>query len=184
MTLAVAARHLRGTTRAVGALFLSLYVATIGTATYLMKVSLKDLDAYQINVLMGVAMLAVSMPAALLADRTLRIPRQHLGLGSLVATLMAAGSVFYALALARLPAGPAAAIATSYVIIVVALSTIFLDERFDLVTASGVVLTLAGVALLSLRARSSHQALGSRGSPRARSPSRFCMIWLLPPEMV
>ena len=25
---------------------------------------------------------------------------------------------------------------------------------------------------------------GSRGSPSARSPSRFCMIWLLPPEIV
>jgi hypothetical protein len=26
--------------------------------------------------------------------------------------------------------------------------------------------------------------LGSRGRPNARSPSRFCMIWLLPPEIV
>ena len=34
------------------------------------------------------------------------------------------------------------------------------------------------------RRDAAHVGFGSRGRPRARSPSRFCMIWLLPPEMV
>jgi drug/metabolite transporter (DMT)-like permease len=134
-----------------GAVFLAGYVAAIGVATYLLKVSLEDLGAYQVNLLMGVAMVAVSVPAVLLADRTLRIPGQHLPLGALVAVLMAVGSILYALALDRLPAGPTAAIATSYVIVVVVLSAVFLDEPVDLVTVAGVGLTLAGVALLSFR---------------------------------
>lgn len=64
---------------------------------------------------------------------------------------MAAGSVLYALALSRLPAGPTAAIATIYVVVVVVLPGIFLDEQVDLVTAAGVALTLGGVAILSFR---------------------------------
>jgi drug/metabolite transporter (DMT)-like permease len=64
---------------------------------------------------------------------------------------MAVGSVLYAVALSRLPAGAAAAIATTYVVIVFVLSALFLHERVDWVSAAGVVLTVGGVALLSLR---------------------------------
>lgn len=134
-----------------GAAALVGYIVAIGVATYLMKVALEDLTAFQINLLMGIAMVAISLPAVLIEQRSLRLPAGHLGVGSLVAVLMAAGSVLYALALARLPAGPAAAIATAYVVIVVVLSAVFLDERVDLVTVAGVGLTLGGVALLSFR---------------------------------
>ena len=134
-----------------GVAFLVGYIAAIGVATYLMKVALEDLSAFQVNLLMGIAMVVVSLPAVVLADRTLRIPTARLGLGSVVAVLMAVGSLFYALALARLPAGPAAAIATAYVVVVVVLSAVFLHERIDAVTVAGVGLTLAGVALLSFR---------------------------------
>jgi drug/metabolite transporter (DMT)-like permease len=135
----------------VGVIFLAGYVVGIGLATYLMKVALEDLSAYQVNLLMGAAMVAVSLPAVLLADHTLRIPTRHLPLGLLVAVLMAVGSILYSLALERLPAGPTAAIATSYVVVVVVLSAAFLDEKVDVITVTGVGLTLAGVALLSFR---------------------------------
>lgn len=135
-----------------GGLYLFGYIATIGIATYLMKVALRDLTAFQINVLMGVAMLAVSVPAALLSDGSLRIPTDRLPLGAVVAILMAIGSILYALALSKLPAAPAAAIATSYVVVVVVLSAIFLHERIDALTVLGVALTLGGVAVLSFRA--------------------------------
>ena len=134
-----------------GALFLAGYVASIGVATYLMKVSLRDLSAYQVNLLMAVAMLALSAPAVWVADRTFRMSAHDAGLGAIVAVLMAIGSIFYALALDRLPAGPTAAIATSYVVVVVVLSAVFLDERVDIVTVLGLAFTLAGVALLSFR---------------------------------
>jgi drug/metabolite transporter (DMT)-like permease len=134
-----------------GIIFLVGYVGALGIATYLLKVLLEDLSAYQVNLLMGVAMLVISVPAVLIADRTLAIPVRHLPAGLLVGVLMAGGSVLYALALQRLPAGPTAAIATSYVVIVVVLSAIFLHERIDAVTVLGVGLTLGGVALLSFR---------------------------------
>jgi drug/metabolite transporter (DMT)-like permease len=135
----------------VGALLLVGYVIALGSATYLLKVSLEDLSAYQVNLLMGVAMLVVSVPAVLLADGSLRIPARHLPLGALVGILMAGGSILYALALTRLPAGPTAAIATSYVVVVFVLSAIFLDERVDPLTVVGLVMTLGGVAILSFR---------------------------------
>ncbi len=134
-----------------GLLFLLGYVAALGAATYLLKVLLEDLSAYQVNLLMGLAMLVISVPAVLIADRTLSIPARHLPAGLVVGFLMAGGSVLYALALQRLPAGPTAAIATSYVVIVVVLSAAFLDERVDAVTILGVAMTLGGVVLLSFR---------------------------------
>jgi drug/metabolite transporter (DMT)-like permease len=134
-----------------GLLFLAGYVAALGVATYLLKVLLDDLSAYQVNLLMGLAMLAISVPAVLVADRTLAIPVRNLPAGLLVGVLMAGGSVLYALALQRLPAGPTAAIATSYVVIVVVLSALFLHERIDVVTVVGLALTLGGVAVLSFR---------------------------------
>lgn len=116
-----------------------------------MKVSLENLSAFQINLLMGTAMLVVSIPAVIVFDRTSRIPTDHLALGIVVAILMAVGSLLYALALSRLPAGPVAAIATSYVVIVVVLSAIFLREKIDLVSVTGIAFTLGGVAMLSFR---------------------------------
>jgi len=134
-----------------GVLFLVGYIASIGAATYLMKVALRDLSAYQINLLMGVAMLVVSVPAVLIFDGSVRIASSKLPLGAVVAILMAVGSILYSLALSRLPAGPTAAIATSYVVVVVVLSAVFLNERLDAVTVLGVLLTLGGVAILSFR---------------------------------
>ncbi|HEX6311751.1 MAG TPA: DMT family transporter [Acidimicrobiia bacterium] len=135
-----------------GPVALAGYVAALGVATYLLKVALQDLSAYQVNVLMGVAMLVVSVPAVLVTEGSLRMTGGRLPTAALVAVLMAVGSVLYALALSRLPAGITAAIATSYVVIVVVLSAIFLKERFDWIIALGVASTLGGVALLSYRA--------------------------------
>jgi uncharacterized membrane protein len=50
-----------------------------------------------------------------------------------------------------LPAGFTAAIATSYVAVVAVLSWAILKESFGLVKAIGLVLTLCGVAIMSLR---------------------------------
>ncbi|MCB9372289.1 MAG: hypothetical protein H6518_05860 [Microthrixaceae bacterium] len=48
------------------------YIVAIGVATYLMKVA-RGPTAFQINLLMGIAMVAISLPAVLLAAR--RAPR-------------------------------------------------------------------------------------------------------------
>jgi drug/metabolite transporter (DMT)-like permease len=62
---------------------------------------------------------------------------------------MALGSISYVLAVSKLPVGTAAAISTSYVILVVLLSWIFLHESLSWMKVTGIVLTIVGVALLS-----------------------------------
>jgi drug/metabolite transporter (DMT)-like permease len=63
--------------------------------------------------------------------------------------MMAVGSICFVLALAKLPVGMATAISTSYVLLVVVLSRMFLNETISWMKLSGIVLTIAGVALLS-----------------------------------
>ncbi len=101
---------------------------------------------------MGAAMLLVTVPALALTRGSLRIPAHSFPLGSPVAVLMALGSILYAVALSCLPAGPTLAIATSYVLIVVALSVAFLHEPFDWIVGLGLVMMIGGVVLLSFRA--------------------------------
>ncbi len=133
-----------------GALFLAGYVVVIGVATFLLKYVSDDFTPYQINLLMAVGMLLIGVPALLIADGTLALPRPRLGLAALVGLLMAAGSILYVLALDKLPVGTASAIATSYVVVVVSLSWVVLHESVTVPKLIGLGLTLAGVAVLSL----------------------------------
>lgn len=134
-----------------GAFFLAGYIAMVGVATFLLKYAMKDLSAYQLNLLMGIGMLVTGVPALWLAEGTLAMPRRALPLGALTGLLMAIGSISYVLALAKLPAGLAAAAGTSYVVVVVVLARVFLHESLDAVKVLGLLLTLTGVALLSLK---------------------------------
>jgi drug/metabolite transporter (DMT)-like permease len=63
--------------------------------------------------------------------------------------MMAVGSISYVVALSRLNVGTAAALSTSYVVVVAVLSRVFLDEKITPLKLAGIALTLAGVALLS-----------------------------------
>jgi drug/metabolite transporter (DMT)-like permease len=132
-----------------GALYLAGYIATIGVATFLLKYVSDDLSPYQINFLMALGMVVIGVPAVLIAHRTLALPRASLPLGTTVGALMAAGSILYVLAISKLPVGLASAIATSYIVVVVVLSRLVLDESLSLPKIIGLALTIAGVALLS-----------------------------------
>ena len=132
--------------------FILGYVVVVGVATFLMKVGLKNLSPYQMNFLMGIGMFITGVPALLIAHRSFKMPAQELPLGLLIGTLMAGGSIFYVLAFSKMPAGLASVLATLYVVVVIFLSWIFLKEGFDAVKITGLVLTFAGTALLTLRA--------------------------------
>jgi drug/metabolite transporter (DMT)-like permease len=134
-----------------GWVFLWGYVILIGVATFLMKYAMKDLSPYQINFLMAIGMLVTGVPALLIADKTLKIPTKGLALGGGLGLMMAVGSILYLLALNKLPAGLVAVIAISYVVIVIVLSAVVLHERFDALKVLGVLLTVIGVAILTLR---------------------------------
>jgi len=123
----------------------------IGVATFLMKVSLKTLGPYQINLLMGIGMLVTGVPALLIAKGTLKMPASELPLGFSIGVMMALGSIFYVLALNKLSASVASVLAATYVGVVVILSAIFLKESFDTMKIAGLLLTFVGALLLTYR---------------------------------
>jgi bacterial/archaeal transporter family protein len=133
-----------------GYAFLLGYVVLVGVASFLQKFGMKQLNPYQINFLMAVGMLVTAVPALWVTQGSLSVPAKALPLGAPIGLLMALGSISYVLALAKLPVGTAAAVSTSYVLLVVLLSRVFLGEPLSWLKIAGILLTTAGVALLSL----------------------------------
>lgn len=111
-----------------GFAFLAGYIVLVGVASFLQKFSMKQLNPYQVNFLMAIGMAVTAVPALLIKQGSLTVPTKSLPLGAPIGLLMALGSIAYVLALSKLPAGAAAAISTSYIILVALLSRIFLEE--------------------------------------------------------
>ena len=129
--------------------FLLGYIVLVGTASFLEKFSMKQLNPYQVNFLMAIGMAVTAVPALLIKQGSLTVPTKSLPFGAPIGLLMALGSICFVLALARLPVGMATAISTSYVLLVVLLSRVFLNESLGWIKFVGIGLTIAGVALLS-----------------------------------
>ncbi|HKP12024.1 MAG TPA: DMT family transporter [Blastocatellia bacterium] len=132
-----------------GFAFLAGYIVLVGVASFLQKFSMKQLNPYQINFLMALGMLVTAVPALLIKEGNLTVPTKSLPLGVPIGLLMALGSISYVLALSELPVGTAAAISTSYIVLVVLLSRIFLGESLSWLKITGILMTVVGVALLS-----------------------------------
>lgn len=98
---------------------------------------------------MAIGMLVTAVPALWIKQGGLMVPIKSLPLGVPIGLLMALGSISYVLALSKLPVGTAAAVSTSYVVLVVLLSLIFLGESLSWMKVVGILLTIVGVALLS-----------------------------------
>jgi drug/metabolite transporter (DMT)-like permease len=94
-------------------------------------------------------MVVTAVPALWVKQGSLTVPARALPVGTPIGFLMAIGSICFVLALAKLPVGIAAAISTSYVLVVVLLSWLFLNESLTWMKTAGIVLTIAGVTLLS-----------------------------------
>jgi drug/metabolite transporter (DMT)-like permease len=129
--------------------FLIGYIVLVGTASFLEKFSMKQLNPYQVNFLMAIGMAVTAVPALLIKQRSLAVPLRSLPVGAPIGFMMALGSIAFVLALSKLPVGMATAISTSYVVIVVMLSRVILHESLGLVKIAGILLTIAGVGLLS-----------------------------------
>jgi drug/metabolite transporter (DMT)-like permease len=132
-----------------GFAFLIGYIVLVGVASFLEKFSMKQLNPYQINFLMAIGMLVTAVPALWIKQGSLTVPAKALPLGAPIGLLMAVGSICFVLALAKLPVGMAAAVSTSYVLLVVFLSWLFLNESLTWMKTAGIALTITGVALLS-----------------------------------
>jgi len=129
--------------------FLIGYIVLVGTASFLEKFSMKQLNPYQVNFLMAIGMAVTAVPALWIKQGSLNVPTKALPLGAPIGLLMALGSISFVLALAELPVGMATGISVSYVLLVMLLSWIFLNESMSVMKISGALLTLIGVALLS-----------------------------------
>src|SRR5262249_45130632 len=129
--------------------FLLGYIVLVGTASFLEKFSMKQLNPYQVNFLMAIGMALTAVPALWIKQGNLSVPAKALPLGAPIGLLMALGSISFVLALAELPVGMATGISVSYVLLVMLLSWIFLHETMSLLKVSGALLILIGVALLS-----------------------------------
>lgn len=135
-----------------GYLFIFGYILLVGVATFLMKVSLKNLSPYQLNFLMGIGMLITGIPAILIAHRSFKMPAKEVPVGLLIGTMMAVGSILFVLAINKLPVSVASVLAATYVAVAILLSWLFLKESFDAIKIVGVTLTFLGALLLTYRA--------------------------------
>lgn len=135
-----------------GYIFILGYILLVGVATFLMKVSLKNLSPYQLNFLMGIGMLLTGIPALLIAHRSFKMPAKELPVGIAIGIMMAIGSILYVLALNKLSASVASVLAATYVGVVILLSWMFLKESFDAIKILGITLTFIGALLLTYRA--------------------------------
>src|SRR5436190_15755571 len=129
--------------------FLAGYVVMVGVASFLEKLSMKQLNPYQVNFLMAIGMVVTAVPALWFKQGSLMVPVKALPLGAPIGLLMALGSIFFVLALSKLPVGMATGISTSYVLLVLFLSWLFLSESMSWMKIAGTLLTISGVALLS-----------------------------------
>jgi len=133
--------------------FLVSYVLMVGVASFLEKFSMKQLNPYQVNFLMAIGMAVTAVPALWIKQGSLTVPTKALPLGAPIGLLMALGSICFVLSLSKLPVGMATAISTSYVLLVLFLSWIFLNESMSWMKITGTILTIAGVALLSWQSK-------------------------------
>lgn len=128
--------------------FIAVYIVLLGLASFFQKPALKDLDALQLNACTAIGLAAISIVALLVRDR--RLPSaEHTGIGIGIGVMMGIGSVAYFLGLRHLPVSVAATLSVTYIVITVILSMLFLHDTVTLPKVAGVVLTVAGVLLLS-----------------------------------
>src|SRR2546421_3815177 len=130
-----------------GFAFLLGYIVMVGFASFVEKFSMKQLTPYQVNFLMAIGMAVTAVPALWIKQGSLTVPAKALPLGAPIGLLMALGSISFVLALSKLPVGTAAAISTSYVLLVVLLSRVFLDENLSWLKIAGILLTMTGVEI-------------------------------------
>ena len=129
--------------------FLAGYIVMVGVASFLEKFSMKQLNPYQVNFLMAIGMAVTAIPALWIKQGSLTVPTKALPLGAPIGLLMALGSICFVLSLSKLPVGMATGISVSYVLLVLFLSWLFLNESMSWMKILGTLLTISGVALIS-----------------------------------
>jgi|ERR1051326_3623709 len=136
--------------KVLGFSFLACYILAVGTGSFLQKFVMQKVSPFQLEVIIAIGMFIVSVPALFIVQKSLYVPIKSAPLALAVGLLFSIGSFVYVLAVSRLPVSVAAPVSTGYVVLAVALSAIFLKEQITLVKGIGILLTIIGVAILSV----------------------------------
>jgi drug/metabolite transporter (DMT)-like permease len=136
--------------KVLGFSFLASYILAVGTGSFLQKFVMEKVSPFQLEVIIAIGMFIVSVPALFIVQKSLYVPIKSAPLALAVGLLFSIGSFVYVLAVSRLPVSIAAPVSTGYVVLAVALSAIFLKEQITLVRGIGILLTIIGVAILSV----------------------------------
>src|SRR5207237_9242733 len=83
--------------------FLAGYIVLVGTASFLEKFSMKQLNPYQVNFLMAIGMAVTAVPALWIKQGSLTVPSKALPFAAPIGLLMALGSISFFLAFSELP---------------------------------------------------------------------------------
>ncbi len=134
-----------------GSIFLATYIFAVGIGSFLQKFVMGKVTPFQLEVITAIGMFTVSVPALLFAQKSLDLPVTKAPLALLVGFLFAIGSFVYVLAVSKLPVSIAAPVSTGYIVVAVLLSIIFLKEPLTLMKGLGILMTIIGVAILSLQ---------------------------------
>src|SRR2546421_11530531 len=78
-----------------GFAFLLGYIVLVGTASFLEKFSMKQLNPYQVNFLMAIGMAVTAVPALWVKQGSLTVPTKGFPLGAPIGLLMAGWLVFF-----------------------------------------------------------------------------------------
>jgi|SRR5581483_1451700 len=133
-----------------GLLLLATYILMVGLGSFLQKFVMDKITPFQLEFMTAIGMLLITVPALWIAQKSFNVPVSQAPLSVLVGLFFAAGSFVYVLAVSKLPVSIAAPVSTGYIVVAVVLSALFLKEQITWIKALGILLTIAGVAILSL----------------------------------
>jgi drug/metabolite transporter (DMT)-like permease len=156
-------------------------VILTGIASCLEKPVGNMLDAFQLNLVIRTGTLILGAAALLLLSGAAipSVPSLLAALG--IGVLTGAGSVAYCFAVDRLPLSLVVSVANTYILVTVMLGLVVLHEGMGLFTVVGLVGTIAGVLVLSVRPRS---AVSRGGQTGARTRSRLAAYGVLAANVV
>lgn len=161
--------------------FVGAYVILTGIASCLEKPVGNMLDAFQLNLVIRTGTLILGAAALVLLSGAAipSVPSLLAALG--IGVLTGAGSVAYCFAVDRLPLSLVVSVANTYILVTVMLGLVVLHEGMGLFTVVGLVGTIAGVLVLSVRPRS---AVSRGGQTGARTRSRLAAYGVLAANVV
>ncbi|HEX6796853.1 MAG TPA: EamA family transporter [Ktedonobacterales bacterium] len=154
--------------------FMALYIVLFGVAALLEQPIARGLDAFHLDALLriGAAVLAI---AALLVLRGPALTSWAPALaGVSIGLISGAGSLCYCLALGRLPADLTACLANGYLVVTVVLGIVVLHEPLTLFTLAGLVLTIGGAVVLTMRSHAGRRAAVSHHA--TEGGARFALV--------